>query len=116
MFKGNKKPVSKEGVLIFDTKTGEITLERVSSMLAVKKSRDGPKPPSQTLQPSMDSSSLDFAEGDKKSKVGGLEIGKRTLPSAKKSPPTSQPTKPAQTGSSKGGRMNAILSKFWKII
>ncbi|XP_070566836.1 ELL-associated factor 1-like [Ptychodera flava] len=39
MFKGPQKPVQKECVLIIDNKTGEITLERLSSTIHLKKQR-----------------------------------------------------------------------------
>ncbi|XP_002738450.1 uncharacterized protein LOC100371889 [Saccoglossus kowalevskii] len=39
VYKGPKKPVQKECVLIIDNKTGEITLERLSSCIQLKKQR-----------------------------------------------------------------------------
>ncbi|KAG8035703.1 hypothetical protein G9C98_001131 [Cotesia typhae] len=39
VFKGSQRPYSKECVLIFDRKTGEITLEKLSSNIQVKKTR-----------------------------------------------------------------------------
>ena len=39
VFKGNQKPAHKECVLIIDHETGEITLERLSSNILVKKTR-----------------------------------------------------------------------------
>jgi len=40
-FKGGRKPCSKECILIIDKATGEITLERISSNIPLKKSRTG---------------------------------------------------------------------------
>ncbi|EZA46535.1 Ell-associated factor Eaf, partial [Ooceraea biroi] len=39
VFKGSQKPYHKEYVLIFDKITGEITLERLSANIQVKKTR-----------------------------------------------------------------------------
>lgn len=39
VYKGSKKPVQKECVLIYDHNTGELTLERITSQLQVKKTR-----------------------------------------------------------------------------
>ena len=39
VYKGNKKPVSKECVLIIDHETGTFTLERLSNNVTVKKTR-----------------------------------------------------------------------------
>lgn len=39
VFKGNRKPYQKECVLIIDHSTGEITLEKLSNNIQVKKTR-----------------------------------------------------------------------------
>lgn len=39
VFKGNQRPYTKECVLIIDRITGEITLEKLSSNIQVKKTR-----------------------------------------------------------------------------
>lgn len=47
MFKGNQRPYTKECVLIIDKVTGEITLERLSQNVQVKKTRhEGKSTPS----------------------------------------------------------------------
>lgn len=43
-YKGGKKPCTKECILIIDKETGEITLERISSNIALKKSRGNRAP------------------------------------------------------------------------
>lgn len=40
VFKGNEKPIAKECLLIIDHKTGEISLERLSNHITVKKTRE----------------------------------------------------------------------------
>uniref|UniRef100_H2YGY1 Transcription elongation factor Eaf N-terminal domain-containing protein n=1 Tax=Ciona savignyi TaxID=51511 RepID=H2YGY1_CIOSA len=49
VYKGSKKPVQKECVLIFDPSTGTFTLERITSQIQVKKTRQAP---STKFQPS----------------------------------------------------------------
>lgn len=54
VYKGNKKPVQKECVLIYDNITGEFTLERMTSQIQVKKTRDSGNssfPSNPTLHP-----------------------------------------------------------------
>lgn len=43
VFKGSQRPYNKEYVLIIDQVTGEITLERLSANIQVKKTREEPK-------------------------------------------------------------------------
>lgn len=40
VFKGNEKPIAKECLLIIDHNTGEISLERISTQITVKKTRE----------------------------------------------------------------------------
>lgn len=54
VYKGNKRPVQKECVLIYDNITGEFTLERMTSQIQVKKHRDSGNsnfPSNPTLHP-----------------------------------------------------------------
>lgn len=54
VYKGNKRPVQKECVLIYDNITGEFTLERMASQIQVKKTRDSGNsnfPANPTLHP-----------------------------------------------------------------
>ncbi|XP_058800242.1 ell-associated factor Eaf [Phymastichus coffea] len=52
VFKGSQRPYHKECVLIIDRVTGEVTLEKLSANIQVKKTRSETKPPSTLAVPS----------------------------------------------------------------
>ena len=98
LFKGNEKPVARECLLIIDHTTGEIILERISSHITVKKTREegssrinSHHPPAPLLQ-SHKKSPPKKSSSSHNSQVGPAEPSPRTRPSpshhAKVSPPS----------------------------
>ncbi|CAH1118703.1 unnamed protein product [Phaedon cochleariae] len=87
VFKGSQKPYTKECVLIIDRVTGEITLEKLSCNIQVKKTRSEYNKPN-------------VSKGDRTSQSEGRPPG-----SAKSSPPLRQP-QPQQRENAVGHRVS----------
>ncbi|EZA56602.1 hypothetical protein DMN91_002567 [Ooceraea biroi] len=86
VFKGSQKPYHKEYVLIFDKITGEITLERLSANIQVKKTRAEPKQNSNGNTLSVNTAPVEV----KKSPTYGRANGRTKVISGKKREPSVQ--------------------------
>lgn len=91
VFKGSQRPYSKECVLIIDRITGEITLERLSSNIQVKKTRVEPKSQSLLAVPSSNSSNRSTSPAElRTSPTDGRTSSRTKVASGKKREPTVQ--------------------------
>ncbi|XP_011631110.1 ell-associated factor Eaf-like [Pogonomyrmex barbatus] len=81
VFKGSQRPYNKEYVLIFDKVTGEITLEKLTANIQVKKTRAEPK---------RNSNSNPISVEIKKSPTYGRANGRTKVISGKKREPSLQ--------------------------
>lgn len=91
VFKGSQRPYSKECVLIIDRITGEITLEKLSSNIQVKKTRVEPKCQSLLTVPTSNSSNRPNTPVEmRRSPTHGRSTSRTKVASGKKREPTVQ--------------------------
>lgn len=91
VFKGSQRPYHKECVLIIDRITGEITLEKLSSNIQVKKTRTEPKTQSFLSIPGQNSNTRPFTPVEtRRSPTHGRANGRTKVASGKKKEPTAQ--------------------------
>lgn len=91
VFKGSQRPYHKECVLIIDRVTGEITLEKLTANIQVKKTRTEPKSQSHLSTPGGNSSSRPITPVEtKRSPTHGRATGRTKVTSGKKREPSVQ--------------------------
>lgn len=91
VFKGNQRPYQKECVLIIDRVTGEITLEKLTANIQVKKTRTEPKSQSHLGVPGGNSSNRPITPVEtKRSPTHGRANGRTKVTSGKKREPSVQ--------------------------
>ncbi|XP_015597577.1 ell-associated factor Eaf [Cephus cinctus] len=91
VFKGSQRPYHKECVLIIDKITGEVTLEKLSSNIQVKKTRTEPKSQPFLVVPGSNSNNRPITPVEnKKSPTHGRATSRTKVTSGKKREPTSQ--------------------------
>lgn len=101
VFKGSQKPHQKEYILIIDKVTGEITLERLSSNIQVKRTRDTPAAPVPNLK-------HEFKPISQTQKIGTVAKERsESKDTAKKRKEPSHDQSPAKLTSSKKSRASA---------
>lgn len=91
VFKGSQRPYHKECVLIIDRVTGEITLEKLTANIQVKKTRTEPKSQSHLNIPGGNSSNRPITPVEtKRSPTHGRATGRTKVTSGKKKEPSAQ--------------------------
>ncbi|XP_048514012.1 ell-associated factor Eaf isoform X2 [Athalia rosae] len=91
VFKGSQRAYHKECVLIIDRTTGEVTLEKLSSNIQVKKTRTETKSQSFLSIPGQNSNNRPFTPVEtKRSPTHGRANGRTKVTSGKKKEPTVQ--------------------------
>ncbi|XP_046613584.1 ell-associated factor Eaf isoform X1 [Neodiprion virginianus] len=91
VFKGSQRPYHKECVLIIDRITGEVTLEKLSSNIQVKKTRTEPKSQSFLSIPGQNSNNRPFTPVEnKKSPTHGRANGRTKVATGRKKEPMVQ--------------------------
>ncbi|XP_078046630.1 ELL-associated factor isoform X1 [Augochlora pura] len=91
VFKGSQRPYHKECVLIIDRNTGEITLEKLTANIQVKKTRTEPKSQSHLGVPGTNSSGRPITPVEtRRSPTHGRATGRTKVTSGKKREPSVQ--------------------------
>ncbi|XP_076670663.1 ell-associated factor Eaf-like isoform X2 [Andrena cerasifolii] len=91
VFKGSQRPHHKECVLIIDRVTGEITLEKLTANIQVKKTRTESKPQSHLTVPGGNSSNRPITPVEtRRSPTHGRATGRTKVTSGKKREPSVQ--------------------------
>ncbi|XP_011689735.1 PREDICTED: ell-associated factor Eaf isoform X1 [Wasmannia auropunctata] len=100
VFKGSQRPYNKEYVLVIDKATGEVTLEKLSANIQVKKTRAEPKKSNNTSMPVEVKRSPTYGRANGRTKVIS---GKKREPSLqlhpKQNSPRTSPSSPVQSSS-----------------